>query len=298
MPPIWVSFQKISFKNQLPYILMKHGLSIDVEDYYQIIYRDYFHKKKPLSNEVEKNTRWFVKTLNDAGVHATFFVLGNVAETYPDLIKYIADSGHEIGIHGYDHAYINTMTPGRFHYDLQKTKDVIEKIIETPVTGYRAPTFSITKDTLWAFDVLKKSGFIYDSSIFPVKTARYGINSAQKKIYRLENGLWEIPLSCLEWYGKTFPVAGGGYLRHFPYRYTRMCIRCLEKSGRPAIVYMHPYEFEKSYPCIKDMKQPLKLRWHNFTQAHNRGIKQQGKLSALLSDFTFVPLKSLIPFQA
>lgn len=279
---------------------MIHGLSIDVEDYYQIIYQDFFHYSTPPSPEVERNTEWFLETLAGAGVHATFFVLSSVARQYPELIRRIVKEGHEIGVHGSDHKYIYRMHPLEFREEIRCAKQEVEEISGSKAAGHRAPAFSIRKDTFWAIDILQEVGFMYDSSIYPVQTKRYGIKTAEKTIYRLPNGLYEIPLSCLEFLGRAIPVAGGGYIRHFPYWWTKYAIRKLEELKRHAVVYVHPYEFEESYPRLNYSEENnflLRLWIHTILQAHNRGAKQRKKLQLLLAEFSFVPLHELLARQ-
>lgn len=275
---------------------MKHGLSIDVEDSFQIIYQNYFQKKVPPTPEVERNTNWFIDTLAFANVKATFFTLGNVAHKYPSLVKRIVQEGHEIGVHGYDHKHISKMKPIEFREEIRRAKDVIEDRSAGRVFGHRAPAFSITRDSFWAIDILKDLGLLYDSSIYPIKGHRYGIKDVSKTIYRWQNGLYEIPLSCIELIGKAIPVAGGGYIRHFPYWWTKFALNRLGKLRRPAVVYMHPYEFEDSYPQFESINDPipLKLKIHTIIQARNRGKEQRKKFISLLSDFKFIPLKNLI----
>ena len=272
---------------------MQHGLSIDIEDYYQIIYKDYFGKAIPPSPEVERNTQWILDELNRHGTKATFFTLGNVAQQFPSLIQRIAREGHELAVHGYEHKYISKMSQNEFREELKKAKGIIEDIASCSVLGHRAPAFSITKESFWAVDVLQEEGLLYDSSIYPIKGKRYGIKGASKTIYQWPNGLYEIPLSCIELFGKSIPVAGGGYVRHFPCWWTRFAIRRLEKLERPAVVYMHPYEFENAYPKIGKPVN-FKLKIHTLLQAHNRGATQRSKFKSLLSDFLFIPLRALI----
>jgi polysaccharide deacetylase family protein (PEP-CTERM system associated) len=278
---------------------MIHGLSIDVEDYYQIIHKDYFNAAISPSAEVERNTHWILDALGQHSVHATFFVLATVAQSYPSIIQRIVKEGNEVGIHGYDHKYIYTLAPQQFRTEISRSKDIVESIAGVHVIGHRAPAFSITAPSLWALDILQELGFLYDSSIFPIQNRRYGIMDTPKSIYRLPNGLFEIPLSCIEIAGKHIPVAGGGYLRHFPYWWTKFSLQQLEKKGRSGNVYVHPYEFECSSPHIDYTGHPVsvkvkyKLALHNRLQSHNRGERQRIKFKRLLNYFTFVPLKTL-----
>jgi polysaccharide deacetylase family protein (PEP-CTERM system associated) len=275
---------------------MKHGLSVDIEDYYQIIYKNYFAETIPPTPEVERNTNRILDELNRHSTKATFFILGNVAQQFPSLIKRIAQEGHELAVHGYEHKYISNISPDEFRVELKKAKSIIEDTVSCSVLGHRAPAFSITEESYWALDVLREEGFLYDSSIYPIKGRRYGIKDTPKTIYRWPNGLYEIPLSCIELFGKVIPVAGGGYIRHFPFMWTEYAIKRLEKLQQPAVVYMHPYEFDDSYPNVeyKEKSIPLKLRIHTILQSHNRGDKQLKKLIYLLSRFTFIPLKAFL----
>ena len=280
---------------------MKHGLSIDVEDYYQIILKDYYALDTDPSPEVERNTQWILDLLSELHVHATFFVLGIVAKHYLSLIRRMADEGHEIGSHGYDHRQIFTMSPQEFSSAIKKSKSLIEDFTGQQVLGHRAPAFSITEESYWALDILASAGFLYDSSIYPVKGRRYGIKHGQKIIHRFSNGLYEIPLSCITLWGTSLPVAGGGYLRHFPYWWTRFAVNHISRQGRPGIVYLHPYEFELTPPHLNNAAEslPLKRRYklfiHNLLQSNNRGTRHRQKFISLLSDFSFCPLRSLLP---
>ena len=280
---------------------MQHGLSIDVEDYYQVILKDYCSLDTDPSPEVDRNTRWILDLLCGRRVQATFFVLGTVAKRYPNLIRRMADEGHEIGVHGYDHRQIFTMSPQEFSSDIRKARQLIEDCTGQQVVGYRAPAFSITRDSYWALDILAAEGFLYDSSMYPFKGRRYGIEHAPKTIHRLPNGLYEIPLSCITLWGKSLPVAGGGYIRHFPYWWTRFAVNRLEREGRPGVIYLHPYEFDNKKPAFHSaflllpLKSRFKLFVHNQLQSHNRGKSQREKMIVLLSDFTFCPLRRLLP---
>jgi len=280
---------------------MQHGLSIDVEDYYQIILKDYFSIDAAPSPEVERNTQWILDLLSEKCVQATFFVLGNVAKSYPNLIQRMAAEGHEIGVHGYDHRQIFTMSPEEFSCSLNKTKELIEDHAGQQVVGHRAPAFSITSTSYWALDILAAAGFTYDSSIFPVKGRRYGIEHAQKDIHRLPNGLYEIPLSSVSFWGKTLPVAGGGYIRHFPYWWTKFAVNKIARAGRPGVLYLHPYEFALGQPSFDrtpaaiPFNRRYKLFVHNLLQKRNTGKPQRQKFAALLSDFSFCPLRRLLP---
>jgi polysaccharide deacetylase family protein (PEP-CTERM system associated) len=275
---------------------MEHGLSFDIEDYYQIIYCDYFQIEAIPSAEVERNTHWILDTLLEAGISATFFLLYDVARQFPPLVKRIVHEGHEIAVHGYDHSLVYAMQPAAFRSAVTRAKEEIEHYAGAQAVGYRAPAFSLNQSSLWAIDILKESGFLYDASIKNIKKYSLCAPCFQKSIYRWPNGLYEIPLSCVNILGRDIPVAGGGYLRHFPYWWTKYALQRLESKRCPGIVYMHPYEFENSYPRINAHHKPVsaKLRAHTILQAHNRGQKQREKYKLLLADFSFSTLRNLI----
>jgi polysaccharide deacetylase family protein (PEP-CTERM system associated) len=275
---------------------MNNGLSIDVEDYYQIIYKTYFNSDTPPTIEVERNTHYLLDTLSLFGVKATFFLLCNVARQFPPLVKRIVHEGHEIAVHGYDHSFVFAMQPAEFRTAVTRAKEEIEQCAGAQAVGYRAPAFSLNQSSLWAIDILKESGFLYDASIKNIKKYSSCTPCSEKSMYRWPNGLYEIPLSCISILGQDIPVAGGGYLRHFPYLWTKYALKKLERNQKHGIVYMHPYEFEDSYPHINyhNKPLPLKLRLHTILQARNRGEKHRSKCNSLLSDFNFVPLKTLM----
>lgn len=275
---------------------MIHGLSVDVEDYHQIVCKNYLCKDIPPTEEVERNTRYLLETFAHARVKATFFVLANVARAYPKLMQKISAEGHELGVHGYEHVLVTTLSPSAFRSSMARAKEEIEAITGCAVQGHRAPAFSITKDSSWAYDILKELGFVYDSSVYPIHGKRYGIPDAPRHIYRLPNGLYEVPLATIELLGISIPVAGGGYLRYFPFFWTTYALRRIERAGRPAIVFVHPYEFEETPPSAFPYEGPLpwQLRLHNRLQAINRGKRHREKLKCLLARYRFAPLVELV----
>jgi len=279
---------------------MLHGMSIDVEDYYQIVHKNYLHRQIEPSAEVERNTLFLLDTLGQAGVKATFFVLATIAHHYPGLVKRMVAEGHEVGVHGYEHALISTMTPETFRENIRRAQGEIEDLTGYAVTGHRAPAFSITKDSFWAIDVLRELHFVYDSSVYPIKGKRYGIPDAPKHLYRWQNGLYEVPLSCIEVCGQSLPVAGGGYLRYFPFFWTRYALRRIEQAGRPAVIYMHPYEFEQTPPSAFPYRDdlPFRLKLHNALQSINRGNRHREKLRQLLAACKFTTLLELVRHHA
>jgi peptidoglycan-N-acetylglucosamine deacetylase len=282
----------------------RHGLSFDIEDYYQIVWKDYFGQKRSPTPEVERNTEYLLEVLGQAGVRATFFFLGNVARAYPALVRRAVEAGHELGVHGDEHRYITELDPESFRADLSTAIDAIEQAGGAKVIGHRAAAFSLSRDRMWAVDVMASLGLRYDSSIFPFAGKRYGFADAPLSVYRLENGLYEIPLTVIEAAGRRLPAVGGGYFRLFPYLYTRWALRQLDGEHRPAVTYFHPHEFELGRARVPregwglNPKGALRLAKTNLLQSMGRGRAQRAKLVRLVREHRFVPLGDLLPAQA
>jgi len=227
---------------------MLNALTIDVEDYYHVSafesvipHRDW----ERFESRVERNTHRILDLLDQHKTKATFFVLGWVAERQPELIRAISELGHEVASHGYAHQRIDTQSPDQFREETRRSKRIIEDAIGEPIIGYRAASYSITAKTIWALDILREEGFLYDSSIFPVRHDLYGIPGYNRTCHLLNghggSGMVEFPLSTLRLAGINIPIAGGGYLRFFPYGFTRWAITQLnQREDQPAVVYFHP----------------------------------------------------------
>lgn len=266
-----------------------NALTVDVEEHFQV------HAFEAVidcaswdgyPSRVVANTRRILGILAEHGVHATFFVLGWVAERHPDLVREIASGGHEIATHGYAHEIIYRQTPDAFADDLRRALDSLGPEYAGRPLGYRAPSFSITRRSLWALDVLRDHGIAYDSSIFPlVAHDRYGIGDAHRFANKLPCGLWEFPVSTVRLAGRNWPVAGGGYLRLLPLWVTRRAIRHLNAQGHPAVVYVHPWEIDPDQPRIPGA--PPISRFRHYTNLRHT----EGRLRALLSEFTFSPMR-------
>ena len=279
---------------------MIHALTIDVEDYHSVIGRDWLDRDGPPTRAVVENTRRLLALMAERDVRGTFFVLGEVAESFPELVREIAAGDHELGVHGYYHRQIFKLTPESFRQEVEPAKLLIEEIAGVTVQGHRAPAFSIMPNTSWALGVLADVGFRYDSSIFPIKGRRYGWPGFPLDIHRmrLDGGktMIEAPLSTVNVFGRRFPACGGGYLRHFPSGLTQWAIRRVEHD-RPAIVYLHPYEIET--PCAAISTEHLKpgaaarvQRFHRL-QVRNRHTVER-KIHALLDAFEFAPLGEIV----
>jgi polysaccharide deacetylase family protein (PEP-CTERM system associated) len=267
---------------------LQHIMSVDVEDYFQV--EAFSGSVTPQSWEswpsrVVANTRRVVDLFARHNAKATFFFVGWVAEQFPSLVRDVMAQGHEIGCHGYWHRPVYSMTPEQFREDTRRALDAIQQASGAEVLGYRAPTWSITNRSLWALDVLADLGFVYDSSIFPIRHDLYGIPDAPRTAYvhTCANGktLREFPPATIRFGGMNWPAAGGGYLRIFPLRYTFWVLQQMEKQfGEPAVIYFHPWEIDPDQPRIDG---PLKSRLRHYT---NIDLMEE-RLGALLNTWRF-----------
>jgi polysaccharide deacetylase family protein (PEP-CTERM system associated) len=337
-----------------------NALTVDVEDYFQIhAFSDVISPEDWDSFEprVERNTYRLLDILDSveyqgSGVRgqrsevggqktdsslprATFFILGWVAERHPSLVKEIHARGHEVACHGYGHQRIQTQTSKEFREDVKRSKEILENLTGTEIIGYRAPTYSINKDTLWALKILFELGFRYDSSIFPFKNDFYGYPAAPRFPFYIDfsdgdilsqfqnpkylhsysraidsvahdgisensdampyalctmpDPFIEFPISTITLLGRNFPFAGGGYFRLFPYWYSQWGLKKLNNNGsKPAVFYIHPWELDTDVPKINSASGLSRLR----TYINLRNTEK--KFSRLLSEFTFVPLASIL----
>lgn len=264
-------------------------LTIDVEDYFQVAAFDQVIDRSSWEQyecRVVPNTRNILDILASHGVKATFFVVGWIAERYPDLVIEIDRQGHEIGCHSYWHRKIYTLTPEEFKQDTEQVKTVLEKILDKPVVGYRAPSYSITKKSLWALEILDTLGFRYDSSIFPVYHDNYGIPDAPRFAYDLPGlNMREYPISTVQFPGLNLPIAGGGYFRFFPYWFTRNALRYIHKKDQqPFVFYMHPWEVDPKQPHVQGAGR--KSRFRHYLNLD----KTMLRFNRLLQDFIFKPI--------
>lgn len=273
--------------------------TVDVEDGVSIAMRDIFSKKTEQTDRVVIYTSQILDLLDEHGVTGTFFVLGEVGERFPELVKKIADAGHEIGVHGYHHVQFFRMTQEKAFQELSSAKKLLEDLMGKEVTGHRAPAFSITPETKWGLDVIAKAGFSYDSSIMPTAGNRYGWPGFSKEITTIsteEGELTEVPMSVGSFFGKELPICGGGYLRLFPYWFTKKMMEKVVKT-RPAVVYMHPYELDTvAYPdyYLTELRKTgvltrMKMRsmWINRRTIYH-------KLDMLFKQYNFLPMNELV----
>lgn len=270
---------------------MQNALTIDLEDWYQGLTSTsrQIDRWSSFESRVVGNTEKLLDLLTQVEVKATFFVLGYVAEQLPDLVRRVADDGHEIALHSYYHRRVHQLTLEQFRQDVVMSREVVQQACGRQVYGYRAPMFSINSSCLWAFDILRDLGFQYDSSIFPVRNMYYGYNSAPQFPYRpFDTGSFvEFPLATAKFYGITLPIGGGFYFRSLPYSFFRAGIQQLNRQNKPAVLYFHPWEFdiEQRYRRVT----PRERITHYYGRA---GLG--GKLRRLLVDFKFTTLSALV----
>ena len=269
---------------------MLHAISVDVEDWYQST----IDPTAPLTERFRQSTQKVLDAFAAHHVKGTFFVLGLAAEKAPEVVRDIAAAGHEVQSHGYGHVEVFKNTEQEFREDLRRAKALIEDILGTEVYGYRAPSFSIDGRTPWAHDVLAETGHRYDSSIFPIKMARYGIDDypPEPRVLETPRGrrIVEAPIACFDWMGKRRPVGGGGYFRLWPYCVIRKAFRQLDRVGRPGVVYFHPYEYDPTEMAAYRQSVSLKMRLHQGLG--RRGFA--GKVNRLMSDFRIGPLREVL----
>jgi polysaccharide deacetylase family protein (PEP-CTERM system associated) len=279
---------------------MTHGLSFDVECYRQIHWRKFLGENPPPSRDVVDSTNLLLDVLAARKTRATFFVVGSVARAFPSLVARIAAEGHEIGSHGDEHRDVRTLDARGFCEELARSQDTLESITGKAVVGYRAPMFSLTQAVPFAFEMLARQGFVYDSSLFPFDGARYGDSTVAVGIHRLRSGVFEIPLTVVERGGRRIPALGGGYVRGLPLAYTLWAMRQRLATGVPAVVYFHPWEFSSAsiLPGWNEVathpRSVARLAWYTLARTPGRGPRMLAKLDQLLRRYTFGPLRQLL----
>lgn len=266
-----------------------HAMTVDVEDYYQVA--AFFDVVKPEEWEnwpsrVEANTDRLLQLFDDKGLKVTFFILGWVAQRHPELVKRIHAQGHEIASHGYSHQFIYRQTQDVFREETQRSKQILEDLSGTPITGYRAASYSITRQSLWALDILAELGFTWDSSIFPTRHDNYGIPGSPEEPYKIITNsgaeLLEFPLTTAKVFGQAVPAAGGGYFRQYPYALSRWLFERASDGGtKPQIFYLHPWEIDPDQPRIPDASWFSRFR--HYTNLH----RCLPRLERMIEDFRF-----------
>ena len=262
-----------------------NALTIDVEDYFQVealagaVQRanwDYMPRR------VEANTERLLASFERAGVHATFFALGWVGKRHPALMRRIVEAGHELACHGYGHGRVDRLGPQAFRADVRRARAVLEDAAGVRVGGYRAPTFSISAATLWAFAILAEEGFRYSSSVYPVRHDLYGMPDAPRFPHPTAEGrLWEIPMTTLRVMGRNLPCSGGGWFRLLPYPAFRAALSRFQRvEAAPAVFYAHPWEIDPGQPRLAVRGLARFRHYVNLSRT-------EGKLERLLNDFVW-----------
>jgi polysaccharide deacetylase family protein (PEP-CTERM system associated) len=270
---------------------LNHILSVDLEDYFHVeafagtVPREAWHS---YPCRVVDNCSRLLDIFDRYGVKATFFTLGWVAHRFPKIVREVHERGHELACHSFWHRRVDSLTPAQFQQDTREACDAIEQAASVRVAGYRAPTWSISRHSLWAFDILGEQGFEYDSSIYPIHHDLYGIPGASRYPYmhhcRGGQRLLEFPPATARIAGMNFPAAGGGYLRIFPLAYTSWVFAQFEQAGRSLVLYLHPWEIDPEQPRIRG---PLKSRFRHYTNLH----RTEARLHTLLRRYRFVPFR-------
>jgi len=262
-----------------------NALSIDVEDYFQVsALAPHFPRLdwNQVPCRVERNVERILELLCEAGSRATFFTLGWVAERYPTLVRAIVEEGHELASHGYGHHRASDQSPQAFLADIRLAKMILEDTSGVEVKGYRAPSFSIGEQNLWAFDCIAEAGYTYSSSVYPVRHDHYGMPDAPRFPYEARVGLIEVPITTARFLKKNLPSGGGGYFRLLPYSMSRWLIdKVNREDGRPAIFYFHPWEIDPEQPRVAGTT--WKTRFRHYVNLS----RTEGRLRLLLRDFNW-----------
>lgn len=267
---------------------MKNALTVDVEDYFHVSALSSVIRPEDWTRHdkgrVVSSTQRLLDLFDKHKYHATFFVLGWVADRYPELVREISQRGHEVACHGWSHQLVYNQSQQTFRQEAERGKKCLEDITGKQVCGYRAASYSITEKSRWALDILVELGFLYDSSLFPVYHDRYGMPGIPRFPYRLRTDqgqdLVEFPLSTKGILGYRLPVAGGGYFRLFPYAFNRWCLQSINRGGQPFVFYLHPWEIDPDQPRFPATGLSRFRHYNNLDKCYDR-------LKSLLNDFQF-----------
>jgi polysaccharide deacetylase family protein (PEP-CTERM system associated) len=272
-----------------------NAMTVDVEDYFHVqalstvVTREAWNS---MEYRVEANTLRLADLFDSRGIQATFFVLGWVAEKSPGLVRELHQRGHEIACHGYSHRLVYEQSAAGFRDETLRSKKLLEDITGSSVLGYRAASYSVTKQSLWALDILLEAGFAYDSSVFPIRHGTYGIPNAQLGPHRLATPaggvLLEFPMSAANIAGLRMPVAGGGYFRLLPYWLIAYGLQTIVDEGRPLIFYLHPWEIDTTQPRVRGL--PWLSRLRHYTNLR----KTYSRLECLTTRFAFTSVREVL----
>lgn len=270
-----------------------NAMSIDVEDYFHVsAFESRISRSSwaEMPSRVAQNVDRILSLLDEVDVKATFFVLGWVAENVPGVVARISAAGHEIGSHSYDHGRVSQTTREQFREDAVRVKGLLEDLAGTEVSGYRAPSFSITKRSIWAHDILQEAGYSYSSSVYPISHDHYGIPDAPRHPFRFTHGgLLELPLTTVRIADRNWPCAGGGYFRLLPLTYSRWAFtRVNRKENMPVVFYFHPWELDPGQPRVRGVS--LKSRFRHYVNLK----RFESRLSRILNEYAWGRLDTLV----
>lgn len=262
---------------------LKNAMTIDVEDYFQVsAFAPYIARGDwdRLRCRTPANIERILAMLDEAGVKATFFTLGWIAERHPQIVRDIVAGGHELASHGYGHERASDLSPTAFSDDVRRAKNLLEDIGGVAVNGYRAPSFSIGSDNLWAFDVLAEAGYRYSSSVYPIQHDHYGMPDAPRWAHAVRAGLIEVPVTTNRFGSRNLPSSGGGYFRLLPYGVSRWLIqRVNEREQQAAVFYFHPWEIDPEQPRVRGID--AKSRFRHYLNLS----RTEARIRRLLGDF-------------
>ena len=264
---------------------MRNAMTVDVEDYFQVQAFAHCIDRSDWATfpaRVDGNCHRILDQFDAAGIKATFFTLGWVAQRFPALIRRIVDDGHELASHGWDHTRVDRQDPETFRADIRRTRALLEDIGGAQVTGYRAATFSIGARNMWAFPILAQEGYAYSSSINPIRHDLYGMPDAPRVPFRPDpEGVMELPMTTLRLIGRNWPCSGGGYFRLLPTALYRAGLRRINHHGQPGIFYFHPWEIDPGQPRIRN------AGWKSRLRHYTNLSRMAGDLDDLLCDFAW-----------
>ncbi len=264
--------------------MITNAMSVDVEDYFQVSAFEHHIDRTAwdsLPCRVERNTDRILQLFADHGVSATFFTLGWVAERYPQLLRRMVESGHEVASHGYSHVRVTNQSPDEFRADVVRTKALLEDVTGQEVRGYRAASYSIGAKNLWALDILEETGHRYSSSIYPIRHDLYGMPEAPRFAFQPNGGtMIEVPVTTVELFERNYPCGGGGYFRLLPYALSRWAMhRVNERDGQSCVFYFHPWELDPEQPRQSGLG--FKTRFRHYLNLR----RMEQRLTRLLQDF-------------
>ena len=273
-------------------------MSVDVEDYFQVSAMEPRISRAMWDDfpcRVTDNVARILDLFDRHRVRATFFTLGWVAERYPAMLRRIVGAGHELASHGMTHVRISAQSRDEFRADVRQAKALLEDVAGVAVRGYRAASFSLGRDTLWAHEILAEEGYAYSSSVYPIRHDHYGIPDAPRGAYRplADTGFLEIPIATLELFGQRLPCGGGGYFRLLPYRWSRWALaRVNRRDRRPAVFYFHPWEIDPAQPRVDGLS--ARTRFRHYTNL----ARMEGRLDRLLAAFSWDRLDAIYLAEA